>query len=117
MSTLRDRLKAAAKFSSEVVEVAGLKIEIRELSSGKRLEFGSRAARSEKSNDPDAIAKLHKMLVSQTAFDPDTGERVWPDGALNEMDELPGLVVEKLGHLALRVNALGEGASAEAKKD
>jgi hypothetical protein len=115
MSDLRSRLKDAAKFGSEVVEpVPGVKVEIRELSSGMRLKFGAQAARADK--DPDGIAKLHRMLVSETAFDPDSGERVWPAGSASEMDELPGMLVEALGKHALRVNGLGDTDHAEAKK-
>ena len=117
MSALSDRLKESAKFGSEIMEpIPGLKVEIRELSSGKRTKFGtaaSRAAKDKTSKDP--YGPLYRQLLGETAYDPETGQPVWDDKTIAQLDELPGTLVEKMGEVAFRVNGLTKGARADAK--
>jgi hypothetical protein len=115
--TLKDRLREAAKFGSEITEAApGINIEIRELSSGQRTAFGTAAQRAQKdTKSEDPFGPLYRKLLLATAHDPETGEYVWTEKNMSEIDELPGTLVERLGTVAFRVNGLDKNAKVDAK--
>jgi hypothetical protein len=118
MSNLSQRLKSAAKFASETVEpVPGVRIEIRELTAGARMQFGVNARKAEREKNDTAQARLGRDLLAATAHDPETGERVWPAGKEHEIDDLPGTMPDDLAEVALKVNGLDGAAKSAAKND
>jgi hypothetical protein len=116
--SIRERIAQGAKWGSEKMELfPGLFIEVRELSSGRRTAFGTAAQRAQKdTKSEDPFGPLYRKLLSEACYDPETGERVWPDEkSISDIDSLPGMLVEKIATVAFRVNGLDKEAKQSAK--
>lgn len=96
----RDALRTATlgqpcKPRTEVVDLNGHKIEVREVTYGAREEIQKRAQINVGKNDDGtprvelSFSRLNILTVIETAFDPETGDKVFEAGDLDTMMALP----------------------------
>ncbi len=102
--SLRESLLAVRP--SEIVEVAGLKVEVRSLSLGERNTLAESCAKPDGSMDPQ---RFGSALIAATAFDPITGERLFGDDS-DAVNSCALAVTEALMDAAMRVSGLAKGA-------
>lgn len=85
----------------------GFKVEVRSLS------LGERNALAKKFGTPDGTMNLegfHAALVVATAYDPETGERLFSDGDHDAVNDLTVGLTESITEAALRVSGLTDAA-------
>lgn len=105
--SLRDIILAADDTVSEVVEVpqwGDVKIEVRGMTGKDRASFLSSYT------DPDTGRvnwdRLYPSLITSTAFDPETGERVFQPEDAEAINAKSGAALEKVAQVALRLSGM-----------
>ncbi len=106
---IRDEIRAAtlgqpAQFKSEVIEIEGKQIEVRQPSVGDRHGI---AEKSIKKNANDAMVDLQEMrlqAIIHCCFVPGTGERIFDPSDYDALRSYPaGSWVDKIGDLAVKM--------------
>ena len=107
MTNLRDIILSADDTTSEVVEVpqwGDVKIEVRGMTGRDRAAFLSSYT------DPDTgrvnWSMLYPSLITASAFDPDTGERIFNDEDGDAINGKSGAALEKVAQVALRLSGM-----------
>ena len=128
MSDLRTRIFETNDSTAELVDVPewGVKLEIRSMDGNQRAEWLAKQMKNG-SGDLDGmtaedIRELYPNLIIVSAFDPETGERVFEPEDAEQLNTRNSAVLERLAQVALRISglttqaesALGKGSSATA---
>lgn len=110
----RDALRAALlgsqrKFRSEVIEVAGLRVEVRQPSIKERARILKEGKAQSGDADRMDLAKMFVTAVIACCYDPDTGDKVFEDANAEELLGMPsGSFVDVLGSKALELMNVDE---------
>ena len=109
LSSLRDRILAARDITAEQVDVPewDCVIEIRTPTVRMRGEIISEFMGNEGSID---YIRMYPSLIIGTAFDPDTGERIFTMADKDVLLERWSAVMERLGAVAVRLAGLDNAA-------
>ena len=112
MSELRKKILTAVDLISEVVDVPewDAKLEIRGMTGAERAKFMRRIYNQQKG---EVIWEhLYPELLIATAYDPDSGEKVFEDADRDVLNTKAGRVLDRLGGVAQKLSGLGSEAEA-----
>lgn len=114
--SLRDTILATDDIQAEQVEVPewGVTVEVRGMSGADR------AAIMESAMDDGgnvSFTRFYPDIVILTAYDPETGERVFVDGDQDAVMAKNGRAVDRIAEAGLRLSGMTEDARTEAGKD
>jgi len=116
--SIRDKIKAAADLSDEVVEVPewDVKIRLRSPNGRERARlvglFIDAETGEQRAFDP---AVMYPALLAATCFDPETGEQLFNSDDADWLLEKNGSVIERLAMAAMKVSGLDGEAVERAK--
>lgn len=115
MSELRNKILASDDIETELIEVEkwGVKIEIKGMSGLHRAQFLQGFSKEDGSVDYE---RLYPFLVIATAYDPDTGEKIFSDDDVPALNQKSGKVLETLGQAALKLSGMGADSIAQEGK-
>lgn len=91
-----------------VPQWGNLKIEIRSMSGAERSRFLTET-RKPGSDDAD-LNKFYPMIVVLTAYDPETGERIFGDNDMEDLNLKSSGALELVASAALRLNGISAGS-------
>lgn len=108
--SIRDRIAAVRPYASEEVFIPAWDetIEVRSISLGLRNEM-LQSVMDEETKEAD-IKKLYPELIIRTAFDPETGERVFADDDLAFINGLDAGSADLLAKPALKLSGMTDDA-------
>jgi hypothetical protein len=116
MSNLREAIFGADDSESEVVTVpqwGGLKIEVRSMTGSDRAAFMQSFQDDEGKVSWEA---LYPSLIITTAYDPESGERIFEVGDEAALNSKSAAALELLAGAAMRLSGMSEKAEEEAGK-
>jgi len=122
VSSIREAIQAVEDGSAEEYEVPewDVVVEIRSMTARSRAHFVAEMASEDGTvggvNDPDRIVGMWWHVISQTCFDPDTGERAFDDGDDAWLFEKNARVVNDLANACMEASGLTEEAAGDAGK-
>ena len=121
MSKLSDKIQAADDSSTELYEIPewDVIVEIRSISARARARFVAEIANPDGTtnvNDPDRIEGMWWHVISQTCYDPESGERAFDDGDQEWLFDKNARVVNDLANACMAASGLTEEAAGEAGK-
>lgn len=104
---MKSAFLAKLKQRIEVVEIAefDLKVGIRTLTARERVDWGNTKENS------------REELLLRSLADPDTGERIFNDGELSLLMDIPDWVLTQLYFMSLRFNKFSDQAINEMTRD
>ena len=114
--SLRDQIFAIEDIRKEIVEIpewGDVKIEVRSLTGGDRariLETGVDAMGNV------SLQRVYPEMVIASAFDPESGERVFDENDKDGLMAKNALAIDRLATVATRLSGLNEEAVDEAGK-
>ena len=125
MSSLLETIRNAddtEKLLVEVPEWGGVKVELRSMSAAARMKLLKDAGALDGETD---AAKMYPSMIIATAFDPDTGERLFSPDDESWLMEKSMTALDRLGTAAMQVSGLApeaveagkDGSSTEATSD
>ncbi len=120
--SIRDQIKAADDGSADLYEIPewDVSVEIRSMTARSRAKFVADIAGADgtvTANDPERIEGMWWHAISQSCFDPDSGERVFEDGDAEWLfGEKNARVVNDLANACMAVSGLTEESSGDAGK-
>ena len=123
MSSIREAIQAVEDGSAEEYEVPewDVVVEIRSMTARSRAHFVAEMASEDGTvggvNDPDRIVGMWWHVISQTCFDPDSGEPAFSEGDDEWLFEKNARVVNDLANACMEASGLTEEAAGEAGKD
>ena len=123
MSSIREAIQAADDGTAELHEIPewDVVVEIRSMTARSRAQFVAEMASEDGTvgnvNDPDRIIGMWWHVISQTCFDPDSGERAFEDGDQQWLFDKNARVVNDLANACMAASGLTEEAAGEAGKD
>jgi hypothetical protein len=121
--SIRDQIKAADDGSADLYEIPEWEVvvEVRSMTARSRAKFVADIASADgtiTANDPDRIESMWWHAISQSCFDPDSGERVFDDGDADWLfGEKNARVVNDLANTCMAISGLTEDAAGDAGKD
>ena len=121
--SIREKIKTAEDSSTELYEVPewGVTLEIRSMTARSRAVFVAEMASEDGTiggvNDPARIEGMWWNVISQTCYDPKTGELAFEDGDQDWLFEKNAKVVNDLANECMASSGLTEEAQSEAGKD
>lgn len=112
--SLRDQILEADDLKSEVVDVPewGVRIEVRSMNGRDRAKALGKMASA--GGTPDLVAAYAHLTIA-SAYDPETGERIFTDSDVDSLLAKSGAVLERIATKALEVADMTDGA-VEGKK-
>ena len=123
MSSIREAIQAADDGTAELHEVPewGVVVEIRSMTARSRAQFVAEMASEDGTvggvNDPDRIIGMWWHVISQTCYDPDSGERAFEDDDQQWLFDKNARVVNDLANACMAASGLTEEAVGDAGKD
>ena len=123
MSSIREQIQAADDGTAELHEVPewGVVVEIRSMTARSRARFVADMASEDGTvggvNDPDRIIGMWWHVISQTCYDPDSGERAFEDDDQQWLFDKNARVVNDLANACMEASGLSDEAVDEAGKD
>ena len=123
MSSIREALPAADDGTAELHEITewDVVVEIRSMTARSRAQFVAEMASEDGTvasvNDPDRIIGMWWHVISQTCYDPDSGERAFEDDDQQWLFDKNARVVNDLANACMAASGLTEDAAGEAGKD
>lgn len=123
MSSIREAIKAVEDSSAEEYEIPewDVVIEIRSMTGRSRAHFVAEMASEDGTvggvDDPDRIVGMWWHVISQTCYDPATGERAFDDGDDEWLFEKNARVLNDLANACMEASGLTEEAASDAGKD
>ena len=123
MSSIREAIQAADDGTAELHEIPewDVVVEIRSMTARSRAQFVAEMASEDGTvgnvNDPDRIIGMGWHVISQTCFDPDSGEPAFSEGDDEWLFEKNARVVNDLANACMAASGLTEEAAGEAGKD
>ena len=121
--SIREKIQSAEDSSTELYEVPewGVTLEIRSMTARSRAVFVAEMASEDGTiggvNDPARIEGMWWNVISQTCYDPKTGELAFEDGDQDWLFEKNAKVVNDLANECMASSGLTEEAQSEAGKD
>lgn len=115
--SIRDQILAAEDIRKEIVEVpewGGIKIEMRSLTGGDRARI---LETSVDALGNVSLTRVYPEMVIASAFDPETGERVFDDSDKDGLMAKNAVAIDRLAVTATRLSGLNEEAVDEAGKN
>lgn len=107
--SMRDRIAARRPYSAETVYVPSWdeRVEVRSISLGLRNEMMERVL------DPETkeanVKLLYPELLIRTAYDPETGERIFADDDLAFIDGQDAGAADIVAKVAMRLSGMADG--------
>ncbi len=122
MSKLSEKIRAVDDASAEEYEIPewGVTVEIRSITARARARFVASIANPDGTTnvtDPERIEGMWWHVISQTCYDPASGELVFEDSDQEWLFERNATVVNDLASRAMEISGLGDKAVDEAGKD
>lgn len=123
MSSIREAIQAADDGTAELHEVPewGVVVEIRSMTARSRAKFVANMASEDGTvggvNDPDRIIGMWWHVISQTCYDPESGERAFEDDDQQWLFDKNARVVNDLANACMTASGLTEEAVGDAGKD
>ena len=123
MSKLSEKIKAVDDVSSDLYEVVewGVVLEVRSMTARSRAQFVAQMASEDGTvlgvNDPKRIEGMWWHVISQTCFDPETGDRAFDDGDQEWLFEKNAKIVNDLANECMAASGLTEEDADDAGKD
>ena len=123
VSSIREQVRGVEDGSADLYEVAewGVTVEIRSMTARSRAHFVADMASEDGTvagvNDPDRIIGMWWHVISQTCYDPDSGERAFEDDDQQWLFDKNARVVNDLANACMAASGLTEDAAGEAGKD
>jgi hypothetical protein len=113
--SLRERILATQDITSELVEVPewGVTVQVRSMTARER----SQAIKAWSGDDDRVdLEQLYPVLLVQTVFDPETGERVFQPEDVDTLNTKNSAALERLAVVAVRLSGMDQKAVDEAAK-
>lgn len=106
---LRDQIRDAKDIESRIVEVPewGVKVELRTPTVRTRGEMISEFMKDDGKID---YVRMYPSLVVATAYDPDTGERLFSLDDIEWLEEKSAKALEHLGEVAVELSGMEKAA-------
>ena len=121
--SIREKIKTAEDSSTELYDVPewGVTLEIRSMTARSRAIFVAEMASEDGTvggvNDPARIEGMWWNVISQTCYDPKTGELAFEDGDQDWLFDKNAKVVNDLANECMASSELTEESQSEAGKD
>ena len=114
MESIRERIKAAQDTTTEVVEVPewDVKIEVRSMTGRERAQMMQQAFDQEAGEV--IIERFYPEVVIATAFDPETGEKVFQPGDGEWLNAKNAGALERVAQVGLRLSGMDREAKERA---
>lgn len=106
---LRETILAAQDIVTELVDVPewGVKVEVRSMTARER----SRAIMAWRTDDDQVdLEKLYPVLLVQTVYDPETGDRVFQPEDADALNLKNSAALERLATVAIRLSGMEQKA-------
>jgi hypothetical protein len=123
VSSIRDQIQAADDRSADLYDVPewGVKIEIRSMTARSRALFVADMASEDGSldataSDPARIEGMWWHVISQTCFDPESGEAAFEEGDQEWLFDKNARVVNDLANRCMDASGLTEASQGDAGK-
>ena len=123
MSKLSEKIKAVEDGTAEPYEIPewGVTVEIRSMTARSRAQFVAEVASDDGTvagvSDPGRIEGMWWHVISQTCFDPGSGERAFDEGDQEWLFEKNARVVNDLANECMAASGLTDEAQNDAGKD
>jgi len=123
VSSIREAIQAADDGTADLHEIPewDVVVEIRSMTARSRAQFVAEMASEDGTiagvNDPDRIIGMWWHVISQTCYDPDSGERAFEDDDQQWLFDKNARVVNDLANACMAASGLTEEAAGEAGKD
>ena len=123
MSSIREAIQAADDGTADLHEIPewDVVVEIRSMTARSRAQFVAEMASEDGTvggvNDPDRIIGMWWHVISQTCYDPDSGERAFEDDDQQWLFDKNARVVNDLANACMAASGLTEEAVGDAGKD
>jgi hypothetical protein len=123
VSSIREAIQAADDGTAELHEIPewDVVVEIRSMTARSRAQFVAEMASEDGTvggvNDPDRIIGMWWHVISQTCYDPDSGERAFEDDDQQWLFDKNARVVNDLANACMAASGLTEEAVGDAGKD
>lgn len=113
--SLREKILAAEDIQSEMVEVPewGCTIEVRGMNGADRSRILEAAASSE--DGKIGIGSMYVETVIASAYDPDTGERVFSQADRDVLMSKSASAIDRIATVGMRLSAMDAKAADDAK--
>jgi hypothetical protein len=113
---LREKILQKQDHASEIVHVPewDVKLEVRSLSGKERAWLIQHHTLA--NGKPD-LEKMLPALIISTAYDPETGEKVFNPADRDAVNQKNGFILERLADVSMRVNKLRPEDLKEAEKN
>lgn len=99
---------AKNSFATKMVNIAGVDIQLRQLSVKQRDEIAVESIKPDKTAD---IKKMYYLMIIESAEDPQTGEKIFTRADIESFDNSPsGGWLDELKEAYLELNGLMENA-------
>lgn len=115
VQSLRDRIKGFEDLKIEIVEVpiwGNMKIEMRSMTGLDRMTIFSKGAKDDGQWD---TAEVFPLMVCRTAYDPETGKRIFEDKDVEWITTKSSEAFERLVGAAMKVNGMSNDSVKEAE--
>ena len=108
-SAIRSKVLLANDIGSKLMEVPewGVTIEVRSMTAKERA-YVQMASRNE-DGEPN-LDRLYPLLVIYSAYDPESGERIFDEGDVGALATKNGKVMEELASVAMTISGMNEDA-------
>ena len=122
MSKLSEKIRAVDDASAEEYEIPewNVTVEIRSITARARARFVASIANPDGTTnvtDPDRIEGMWWHVISQTCYDPESGELVFEESDKEWLFDRNATVVNDLASRAMEISGLGDKAVDDAGKD
>lgn len=116
MSTIREKIFASDDRKSKRVHVPewDVTLKIVEMSGAERGAFLDAATADDGTVD---LRKIYAGIVIATAYDPETGAKVFEDSDFDNLNEKNGLILERLANISAELSALDQTVADALGKD
>ena len=121
MSKLSEKIRVVEDSSTEEYEIPewDVTVEIRSITERSRARFVAEIANPDGTtnvNDPDRIEGMWWHVISQSCYDPETGELVFEEGDQEWLFERNARIINDLASVCMAASGLSETAVDEAGK-
>ncbi len=121
MSKLSEKIRVVEDSSTEEYEIPewDVTVEIRSITARSRARFVAEIANPDGTtnvNDPDRIEGMWWHVISQSCYDPETGELVFEEGDQEWLFERNARIINDLASVCMAASGLSETAVDEAGK-
>lgn len=114
--SLRDRILSANDIATRIFHVSewGVDLEIRTLSTLDRTRMIKACSDSEGNVD---LEKMYPLLIIASAYDPETGEKVFEQSDMDAISDKSASAVERVAKVAMEMSGMNPNAIDAEGKD